>query len=80
MENTILTFITEELLNNRGDIKLTVEEDLLSSGLLDSIGIMRLIQFIEETYNLVIPPEDMTIENFVSVEAMVVYLGTIKTA
>jgi len=37
METTILIYIQEELLNNHRDIELSVAEDLLSSGLLDSI-------------------------------------------
>ncbi len=80
METTILIYIQEELLNNHRDIELSVAEDLLSSGLLDSMGIMRLMQFIEETYSLTIPPEDMTIENFNSVAVIANYLNTIKMA
>jgi len=80
METTILIYIQEELLNNHRDIELSVAEDLLSSGLLDSMGIMRLMQFIEETYSLTIPPEDMTIENFNSVAVITNYLNTIKMA
>ena len=79
-ENSIINFIQKELLNGHNPIELTTEDDLLGSGLLDSIGIMQLIQFIENANGIKIPPEDMTIENFISVEAMEIYLQTLKPA
>ena len=77
MTETILTHIKNEILNNPDD-DLTSDEDLLSSGLIDSLGVMSLIGFLEETYGVKIPPEDMTIENFISAEAIENYLTTLK--
>lgn len=70
-------YISEELLN--GSISINVEDDLLGNDLVDSMGIMRLIAFIEERYDLKIPLEDVTIENFISVQAMDDYLTKVKT-
>ena len=80
MGQTIIQFIQTQLLNNKENIEIDMEEDLLTSGLLDSLSIMTLIQFIEKTFAVKIPPEDMTIEHFISVEAMVDYLKTRQTA
>ena len=80
MGQTIIQFIQTQLLNNKENIEIDMEEDLLTSGLLDSLSIMTLIQFIEKTFAVKIPPEDMTIEHFISVEAMVDYLETRQTA
>jgi len=76
MSNEIIQYIETELLNSRGEIKITADEDLLTSGLLQSLSIMKLIHFIENKYNVKIPPEDMVIEHFISVEAMEEYLKT----
>lgn len=80
MSNKIINYIKEEILNNTEDITIEVDEDLLGSGLIDSLGIMKLIQFIEKSYEVKIPPEDMTIENFISVEAIETYLEQLKSA
>lgn len=76
MGNEIIKYIEEQLLNIKGDTKIGIDEDLLTSGLLDSLSIMKLIQFIENTFDVKIPPEDMTIEHFISVEAMEEYIKT----
>ncbi len=79
MRNDILKFIQSDLLNDKGTMDLLPEDDLLSTGLLDSIAIMRLIQYIEKSYEITISPEDMTIENFVSVKAIDTYLTAQKS-
>ena len=71
---TLIGFITSELLGNRPGLSLQPEDDLLASGLLDSLAVMRLIRFIESQFELSVPPADVTIENFGKVAAMDAYL------
>ena len=70
----IIKYIEENLLSKKGEIKLSPEDDLLGSGLLDSLGVMRLVGFVEETFNMKIPPEDIVIENFMDVKAITNYI------
>ena len=72
----IIKYIQDNLLTGRGEIELSPEDDLLGSGLLDSIGVMRLVGFVEESFNIKIPPEDIIIENFMDVKAITNYVGT----
>ncbi len=51
------------------------DDDLLLSGLVDSLGVVRLIAFLEEETGVSIPAGEITIENFGTVNAMVAYLG-----
>ena len=74
IQSEILNFIRNELLSDRPDIQIGPEEDLLSENLLDSMGIMRLVSFIDERYQFAVPPEDVTIENFLSVGDISRYL------
>ena len=60
---TIYQFIVEELLED-SSIEIMTDEDLLLSGFLDSINVIRLVSHLEEKSALNIPPEDITIENF----------------
>ncbi len=65
-------FITEELLDNATSID--DDDFLLADGLVDSIGMMRFVAFIEETYDLEIPTEDIVIENFRSLSLIADYV------
>ena len=67
-------YIATDLLN-QGDLVIGDDEDLLASGLLDSLSVMSLIHFIEQDLSIDVPAEDVTIENFVSLRAIEAYLG-----
>ena len=70
----IIKYIQENLLTGKGEIELLPEDDLLGSGLLDSMGVMRLVGFVEETFHVKIPPEDIIIEHFIDVKAITNYV------
>ncbi|MGI9541967.1 MAG: acyl carrier protein [Cyclobacteriaceae bacterium] len=74
MKDIIINYILEQLLVGRGEVQLAAEDDLLGSGLIDSMGMMSLIAFVENQFELKVPPQDMTIENFMNVEAIANYL------
>lgn len=44
------------------------------TGFLDSAGLMELIMYYEQTFGLNIDQEDLTIENFGTLDAMAAYL------
>lgn len=75
MEQTLCTYISQTLLPPDSGIELKADDDLLSIDYLDSMQFMRLVQFTEETYSLKIPPEDLLIENFQTVERLTSYLS-----
>ena len=74
MSNSIINYITQELVGEELDDELGTSEDLLGSGLIDSLGMMKLVVFIENEFNVKIPPEDMIIENFMTVDHIMNYL------
>ena len=65
------TFIETFLLNGH---TVSTQDNLLLSGQVDSLGVMSLVAFIEETFELKIPFEDVVIENFMSIETMAAYV------
>lgn len=75
MEQTIIKHIEEELASEEIDGGLEASDDLLGGGILDSLGMMKLITFIEETFNIEVAPEDMVIENFMTVENICEYIN-----
>ena len=56
------------------------DQSLMSSGTLDSTGILELIMFVEEKFAVKIPDEDMLPENFDSVKAIAAYIERKKQA
>ena len=68
-------FIQQEILFGQS---VRRDEDLLLSGLIDSISVMNLVGRVEEILGSPVPPEDVTLENFVSVDAMTRYIDTKK--
>jgi len=76
MEKGIITYIEKELASDELEDGLEITDDLLGSGILDSLGMVKLITFVEETFAVSIPPEDMVIENFMTVENICEYINT----
>jgi len=76
MKERLIKYISEQLLNNELEEELEAEDDLLGDGILDSLGMMKLILFIETEYKTKIPPQDMVIENFMTINHISQYLNT----
>ncbi len=76
----IIKFIDEEILYGQYDEPLEPDTNLLLTGLVDSLGIMRLVLHIEEELGISVPPEDIVIENFLTVADMTRYLEGQKEA
>lgn len=51
------------------------EQNLLLEGGVDSLGMLKLVAFIELTYDVKVPPSDFTIENFRSLSVIGGYVG-----
>ncbi len=54
---------------------LDVEDNLLTSGLVDSIGMVRIIAQLEEQLGVTVPPPDLVPENFRTIRVMAVYMA-----
>lgn len=68
-------FIRERMMNNPNG-ELDESENLLAAGIIDSLGILQLVTFIEAKFGIEIPDEDVTIENFHSLESMTAYVAS----
>lgn len=75
MTEEIMDYISQQIVSDE-TLVIGVEDDLLSEGILDSMGMMRLIRFIEKKYGFDVPFEEMLPENFMSVEKIVDYINS----
>ena len=72
VRNTLQAYVSEEILEL--DELVDVDENLLADGMVDSLGMLRLVGFIEATWSVRVPPEDFIVANFRTIEALEQYL------
>lgn len=73
-KETLKNFIENDLLMGMDNVQIGYDDDLLLSGLVNSLGVMRLVAFVKDELGVTIPPEDVTIEHFTTINALTEYL------
>jgi acyl carrier protein len=77
--NILLEYIKKELaVGSKRNIQM--DDDLLSAGIIDSLGVLQLVSFIEDQFNIQMPDEDVVLENFQSVNSLANYLDNFQKA
>ncbi|MBE9028848.1 acyl carrier protein [filamentous cyanobacterium LEGE 11480] len=72
-QNILKTYISQTLLNDRQLVE--IDDDLLGESIIDSMGVMQLVAFVEMTFNCKVPQSDITITNFRTIKAIDTYLS-----
>lgn len=54
-------------------LSLSADTDLLLTGAVDSLGVIRITQWLEDDLGIVVDPAEVTLENFQTVDRMVAY-------
>ena len=70
----IKEFIQTELVSDRIDDDLSNTDNLIESGIIDSLGIIKLIAYLEKTYSIEITNDDLVVDNFETIEAISTFL------
>ena len=78
IQQKLIRFLEEEILVDKEQSKIAPDQSLFS-GVLDSLGTLRLVVFIEETYGIQVADGELIPENFDTVERLAKYVKT-KTA
>ncbi len=77
MREQILEFLYDESLKDEfGGLK--PDDSLLELGIIDSVKMMELIDFLEKTYGISIDDDDLYPENFDSLNAIVEFIKSKK--
>ena len=74
MKEKIIEYIKKDISNDPSE-DIDVNEDLLGNGIIDSIGMIKLISFLQEEFEIEVPSEDMTVENFMTVQNIMAYIS-----
>lgn len=73
VRSSLTDYIERKILKGRA-VTLTPELNLLETGILNSLGILQLVSFIEEQFDIAVPAEDVVYENFQSVGTIDAYI------
>ena len=72
----LVAFITQELLED-GEA-FGPDDGLIDRGLLDSIGLMQIIQYVEDNAGVRVPDADVTPDNFNTVRSIEALVDRLK--
>ena len=75
VRSKLRTYITENFLYMRRDLQLGDDDSLLRKGVIDSLGVMEVLGFVEETFGLHVEVSDITEENFGTLNAIARYVA-----
>ncbi len=61
-------FLLKEVLSGSAVERISPDENLLTSGIVDSHGVLQLVRFLEERFGVAVSDEQLTPENFQTLE------------
>jgi acyl carrier protein len=64
LQREIQDYILQEFLPGEKPENLTESTPLISGGILDSIGMLKLVKFVEEKYGIAVEAHEVDVENF----------------
>ena len=70
----IKDFIQSKLLNGKAHYSLQDNDNLIEKGVIDSLGIMKLLAYLEETFSISISDDEIIPENFETFDAISAFL------
>lgn len=79
-EERIRNFIENELRYEGHSDNLTDETSLLESGVIDSLGIVKLVSFLESEFGIKVPDEEIVPRYFESIRALSTYVESKRTS
>jgi acyl carrier protein len=68
--DSIRDFIAGEILHGTLTTPLNDQDALIESGIIDSMGVMTLLAFLEEKFSIQIPGDELLPENFASISTI----------
>lgn len=75
IEHEVREFLTLNFPLGAEGYSLAVDDSLIEVGVIDSTGVLELIEFIESRYEITIPDEDVLPENLDSVASIMRYVS-----
>ena len=73
-DEQIKQFILSDLIKDNSTSTLDADENLIDSGVVDSLGIMKLVAFLESNFKISISDDEILLDNFETIDAISKFL------
>lgn len=70
LEKDLKKFIVTKLMHGKDGNTLGDDESLFETGIIDSLGVLQLVCFIEERFNVQVEDEELIPENFETINKL----------
>jgi acyl carrier protein len=70
MKAELASFIEKNLVGEDRKLTITDTTALIEGGIIDSMGLMQIVAFLEERAGVRVPDDDVTPDNFETIEAI----------
>ena len=74
VKNKLVACIKDNFLVTSGSIDLNDDDSFLEQGIIDSTGVLELVNFIEQTFNIRVEDEELVPDNLDSINKLIVYI------
>jgi acyl carrier protein len=74
IEEQIRGYVVDNFLFSEDGYHLPEDASFLEEGIVDSTGVLELVMFVEETFNITVEDDEILPENFDSVSQLVAYV------
>lgn len=74
IEQKIKSYIAQNLIFSGDDFKYPEDASFLDEGIVDSLGVMELVSFVEDQFGVGVDDQDITPDNFDSVVKLAAYI------
>lgn len=74
--NDVREFVNDNFLFGRTDVSLDGDDSLLEEGLIDSTGVLELVMFIEDRFEVTVEDEELVPDNLDSINRLITFIET----
>ena len=74
IQTKIRDYLTKNILFVDSGFEYSDDDSFLEQGIIDSVGVMELVLFVEDSFNLVVDDHEVTPENFDSVNKLAYFI------
>jgi acyl carrier protein len=76
IEADVREFVTDNFLFGRKNVLLDGDDSLLEQGLIDSTGVLELVSFIENKFEIKVEDDDLVPDNLDSINRLIAFIET----
>lgn len=74
IETDVREFVTDNFLFGRTNVSLDGDDSLLEEGLIDSTGVLELVTFIEDRFDVTVEDEELVPNNLDSINRLITFI------